>query len=202
MLRNTRGGGVVADAAKAVPRKDITVYDSLHPNGRPVKEAKPKAAKEADSEPESAKPRKGRFAPNSTYKRNGYTYTTDEHGRIKSVEGQLKLDAAERNKYAQRTVGLGDGRLPDDQGGHLIGSQFGGYGGKENLTPMAKEINDYHSGEWGSMEKSWAKALDEGKTVEVKIEPIYTDETARASSFRVTQTIDGIPREKVIINPQ
>ena len=45
VLRNTRGGGVVADAAKAVPRKDITVYDSLHPNGRPVKEAKPKPAR-------------------------------------------------------------------------------------------------------------------------------------------------------------
>ncbi len=47
VLRNTRGGGVVADAAKAVPRKDIAVYDSLNPYGRPVKEAKPKAAKDA-----------------------------------------------------------------------------------------------------------------------------------------------------------
>ena len=43
VLRNTRGGGVVADASKAVPRKDIAVYDSLNPYGRPVKEAKPKA---------------------------------------------------------------------------------------------------------------------------------------------------------------
>ena len=32
VLRNTRNGGAVEDAAKAVKRKDITVYDSLNPD--------------------------------------------------------------------------------------------------------------------------------------------------------------------------
>ena len=49
VLRNTRGGGAAEDAAKAVPRKDIAVYDSLNPYGRPVKEAKQK--RENDAKP-------------------------------------------------------------------------------------------------------------------------------------------------------
>ena len=103
--------------------------------------------------------KKGRLAPNSTYEINGYRYTTDAQGRIKTVEGELRLDGAPRSEHAQRTVGVGDGRLPDDQGGHLIGAQFGGHGSYENLTPMHRDINNYHAGEWGRMEKGWADRL-------------------------------------------
>ncbi len=145
--------------------------------------------------------KRGRLSPNSSYELNGYRYTTDDKGRIATVEGDLRLEAADRDLYAQRTVGADDGRLLDDQGGHLIGSQFGGYGGRENLTPMGKEVNAYHTGEWGQMEKSWAERLKAGDSVRVHIEPVYNGATLRASSFNVTETINGKPKLKVILNP-
>lgn len=97
---------------------------------------------------------------------------------------------------------MGDGRLPDDQGGHLIGSQFGGYGGPENLTPMHKDINAYHTGEWGRMEKGWAERLKAGDTVNVKIELNYADDTMRAGSFKVTETVNGSSSKRIIDNPR
>ncbi|SDH17232.1 protein of unknown function [Pseudomonas flavescens] len=145
--------------------------------------------------------KKRRLKPNDSYELNGYKYTTDAEGRISSVEGKLALKKAERNPYAQRTVGKNDGRIADDQGGHLIGSQFGGHGGKGNLTPMHKDINNYHAGEWGQMEKRWASELAAGKDVHVKISPVYTDTTMRASKFKIVETIGDVTRTRTIRNP-
>ncbi|WP_437882964.1 DNA/RNA non-specific endonuclease [Pseudomonas sp. LRF_L74] len=145
--------------------------------------------------------KKRRLKANHSYEYNGYKYTTDAEGRISSVEGKLSLKKAERNEYAQRTVGKDDGRLADDQGGHLIGSQFNGFGGKENLTPMHKSINNYHSGEWGQMEKNWASELAAGNDVQVKIKLVYGDSSARATEFRITETIGGVSSKRTIVNP-
>ena len=141
-----------------------------------------------------------RLKPKSDYTANGYNYATDSNGRISSVEGELKLEKGGRNPYAQRTVGKNDGRLPDDQGGHLIGDQFGGAGGKENLVPMDKGVNNYHQGEWGQMEKNWAEQLKNGKKVNVKIEPQYSGSDIRPSSFKITETIDGVTEKFTIFN--
>lgn len=145
--------------------------------------------------------RKSRLPRSATYELNGYKYATDAEGRIVKVEGELRLESAPRNQSAQSSVGKGDGRLPDDHGGHLIGSQFGGYGGTENLTPMAGSVNG-SGGKWYSMEQNWAAQLREGKSVKVEIEAIYTDSTTRASSYRVTEIIDGVPNERTILNPK
>ena len=141
-----------------------------------------------------------RLKPNQDYDVNGYNYKTDNNGRIKEVEGELKLEKGGRSPYAQRTVGKSDGRLTDDQGGHLIGDQFGGAGGKENLVPMDAQVNNYHKGEWGQMEKNWAEQLKNGKSVKVKIQPIYSDNTIRPSAFKITETIDGITEKLTIFN--
>ncbi len=164
-------------------------------------EATSEAGKASDSARQGVQVKKRRLKANDSYELNGYKYTTDAEGRINSVEGKLSLKKADRNPYAQRTVGKEDGRLADDQGGHLIGSQFGGHGGKGNLTPMHKDINNYHAGEWGQMEKRWASELAAGKDVHVKIRPIYTDGSARASEFRITETIGGNTAKHTIINP-
>lgn len=143
-----------------------------------------------------------RLKPNTSYMRNGYEYTTDEFGRIIEAKGKLRLDKAARDDYAQRVVGKGDGRVAGDAGGHLIGSQFGGIGNNANMVPMKHEgVNAYPNGTWGSMEDRWKKALDEGKEVEVKIEPVYTDASGRPSSFEVTETIDGVEKTKTVANP-
>jgi hypothetical protein len=142
-----------------------------------------------------------RNPPNAEFKLNEYTYRTDAEGRVVEVEGDLRLESASRNGTAQRTVGKDDGRLADDQGGHLIGAQFGGSGGKANLVPMDKGINDYHKGEWGQMEKNWAANLKAGKSVTVNIQPVYTDSTIRPAYFNIRETINGVTRSFRITNP-
>lgn len=118
------------------------------------------------------------------------------------MEGQLKLEKGIRVNSAQSNVGAGDGRLNGDHGGHLIGAQFGGFGGYENLTPMSGKINAYPHGEWSRMEKNWSDQIGSGKTVQVKIELVYDDDTMRAGSYHVTETIDGIDNYRIIDNPK
>lgn len=93
--------------------------------------------------------------------------------------------------------------MVDDAGGHLIGDQFGGIGNNANLVAMKHQgVNAYHTGTWGKMEKSWAKALKDGKKVKVDIEPIYDigNTTARPNSFKVTEWIDGVANKRRINN--
>jgi hypothetical protein len=72
------------------------------------------------------KDRKKVLKPNIQYTTpEGYTYKTDELGRITSAEGTLQLGDGKRNADAQRKVGRED-RKKDDDGGHLIASIFKG----------------------------------------------------------------------------
>nr|WP_262904675.1 DNA/RNA non-specific endonuclease [Hymenobacter lucidus] len=153
---------------------------------------------------------KKRLKPNTTYVRNGYEYATDAYGRIKRAKGTLRIEpkatrARTQNpssaEYMQGLAGKGDGRQAGDAGGHLIGDQFGGAGTNANLVAMKHEgVNAYHTGKWGQMEKAWAKALKEGKTVEVDIETIYKDASARPHSFEVTEWINGVEKTHTINN--
>jgi hypothetical protein len=65
---------------------------------------------------------------------------------------------------------------------------------------MDKGVNNYHKGEWGQMEKNWAEQLNNGKNVDVKIEPQYGDNSMRPSHFKITQTIDGVTKKITIFN--
>jgi hypothetical protein len=126
--------------------------------------------------------------PNVEYSTNeGYKFTTDSNGRISSAEANLKLGKADRNQYAQRTVG-GEDRLPNDDGGHLIASIFKGSGEIDNLVPMNSTLN---RSEYRTLENTWKNALMEGKTVNVKINPIYEGTSVRPSEFKIDYTIDG-----------
>ncbi|WP_156926667.1 DNA/RNA non-specific endonuclease [Cohnella panacarvi] len=136
--------------------------------------------------------RKKALKPNVEYKSpDGYTYRTDSHGRIVECEGDLVLGSAERNEYAQRTVG-GKDRLPDDDGGHLIGAQFRGLKDIDNLVPQNSQINR-SGGKWFEMETEWANALKEipPKKVTVKIDPVYSGDSMRPDLFKVTYQIDN-----------
>ncbi|NIA00850.1 DNA/RNA non-specific endonuclease [Massilia sp. CCM 8734] len=142
--------------------------------------------------------KKGRLTPNVEYELNGYKYKTDAEGRIKSAEGELRLESGFRRESQQVAVGVDDGRLPNDAGGHLVGRQFDGYGGKENLVPMGS-INK-GNGQWGQMETNWANRLKAGDTVQVKIDVIYNSATARPAAFDVTEIINGIKSQRTILN--
>lgn len=139
------------------------------------------------------KNRKKALKPNVEYTSpDGYTYRTDSQGRIIECEGSLVLGTGDRSEYAQRTVGKGQGRKPDDDGGHLIGAQFKGPKDIDNLVPQNSQINR-SGGKWYEMETEWANALNEvpPKKVTVKIEPIYSGSTMRPDSFEVVYQIEG-----------
>ena len=129
---------------------------------------------------------------------NGYKYTTDNKGCISKVEGTLKSAPGTRNPYAQRTVG-GTDRLPTDDGGHLIGTQFNGSGEIDNLVPQSSNINRA-GGEWYKMEQTWKEAIKERKTVEVDIRPIYSNSSSRPDSFAIQYKINGKVDTKLITN--
>nr|WP_261785738.1 DNA/RNA non-specific endonuclease [Macrococcus canis] len=131
----------------------------------------------------------------------GYLYRTDEFGRIKHVETtELVLKKAKRKTYMQRVVGR-EFRKKDDDGGHLIASQFGGSGDLDNLVPMNSEINRA-GGKWFNMEKTWADALKETppKKVQIKIEPIVSGDSLRPDEFNVYYTIGDEKHFKNIVN--
>ncbi|WP_354314726.1 DNA/RNA non-specific endonuclease [Sporosarcina psychrophila] len=123
---------------------------------------------------------------------NNYKYTTDELGSIVNVNApELVLKKADRNKYAQANVG-GKDRLPDDDGGHLIGAQFNGPPDIDNLVPQNSQINR-RGGVWYEMETEWANALKEipPKKVSISIDPIYSNNSMRPDSFMVEYEIEG-----------
>ncbi|MBC2321862.1 DNA/RNA non-specific endonuclease [Listeria booriae] len=143
------------------------------------------------------------LAPNTRYvTEDGYKYTTDELGRVVDVDAEnLVLKTAERNEGMQRAAGR-EYRLADDDGGHLIGSQFNGPGDIDNLVAQNKQINR-SGGTWYSMEKEWAGALKEvpPRKVSVKIEPQYGGSSLRPDRFKVTYQIEGeLPVTRRIAN--
>ncbi len=142
------------------------------------------------------KDRKKVLKPNITYTTpEGYTYKTDELGRIVSCEGTLELGAGKRKAHAQRTAGRDD-RKEDDDGGHLIASIFKGSGGFDNLVPMNGNLN---KGEWKKLENSWSSALNAKppKDVKVKIIPIYEGNSQRPVGFEINQKVGNRRWEKI-----
>ncbi|MFB7034973.1 T7SS effector LXG polymorphic toxin [Bacillus altitudinis] len=160
-----------------------------------VKGNKLKEVKEIDFGRHIIKSQNGKkqLIPNTKYVTNdNYKYTTDELGRIKNVNApELVLKKADRNKYAQANVG-GRDRLPDDDGGHLIGAQFNGPPDIDNLVPQNSQINR-RGGVWYEMETEWANALKEvpPKKVSVNIDPNYSNKSMRPDSFMVEYEIEG-----------
>jgi len=112
----------------------------------------------------------GVLKPNDTYESHGYTYQTDNMGRIVSASGELHLvEDFDRNPEAQLLAG-GDDRAETDDGGHLIATRFGGSPDLDNLVAENSFIN---RSQYKILENSWARDLDAGNRVLVNIEPHY-----------------------------
>lgn len=137
--------------------------------------------------------------PNNEYDINGYHYETDEEGRIVSAEGRLQVKDHEGRpaiKDSIEDIGKGDQKETDDRG-HLIGDQFNGSNGMENMIPQDSDINrkDYKA-----LETELAKEVAAGKEVYVKVEPIYEGDSHRPVAVMVTYTIDGEESVRVFPN--
>lgn len=137
--------------------------------------------------------------PNHTYEINGYQYETDDEGRIISAGGNLKLKDREGRlpiRDSLEDIGKGDEKEDDDRG-HLIGDQFNGSNGLENMIPQDAEIN---RNDYKNFENELAKAVKEGKEVYVKVEPVYEGDSHRPTALVVTYSIDGEENVRIFPN--
>ncbi|AJA44482.1 DNA/RNA non-specific endonuclease [Frischella perrara] len=125
--------------------------------------------------------------PNTRYIVDGNKiYDTDHLGRVVRVEATLKLDTLDRNTYQQLKAGKQG--IDGDEGGHLIASMLNGSGEKINLLPMNSNLN---RSLWKKLENGWYKSLQEGKTVKVKIVPLYEGTDIRPHKFEVSYSFDN-----------
>jgi hypothetical protein len=126
-----------------------------------------------------------------------YIFVTDEHARLKHVEGWLgrlpsKENAERRNEYAQRQAGVPD-RLPGDNGGHAVPTQFRGPGEKINLTAQAGDQNLAVRGDksnWRKMEQAWHAMRKSGIQVHASIDiayPARPDDGSDRAALRPSQ---------------
>lgn len=138
---------------------------------------------------------------NTTYEMNGYKYKTDDQGRIISAEGTLHLKDREGRlpiKDSIENIGRGDQQEGDDRG-HLIGDQFDGSNGLENMIPQDANIN---RNDFKNFENELAKEVKDGKEVKVKIEPVYDGDSRRPSAIVVSYSIDGEESVRIFPNGQ
>ena len=115
--------------------------------------------------------------PNVQYNIDGTLYSTDEQSRIYKVirKENLILSNSKRNNYAQRKVVELYGIKDKDQGGHIIGRQFGGSPNIDNLIPINKKLN---IGEMRKTEMKWRENIIKGYEINdiiIDIKNIYTN---------------------------
>ncbi|WP_157152752.1 DNA/RNA non-specific endonuclease [Brachyspira murdochii] len=128
--------------------------------------------------------------PNIKYNIDGTEYNTDTLSRIYKVtrKNSLILSNAKRNNYAQRKIVELYGIKDCDQGGHIIGRQFGGSPNIDNLIPISKSLN---IGEMLKTEMEWRDNLNEGneiKDIIINIEYVYKN--MRPNIIRINYTVD------------
>lgn len=146
--------------------------------------------------------RKGNdLVPNNEYELNGYKYITDALARVILATGKLHLkdrDGRLQIKDSIEDIGKGDEKEGDDRG-HLIGDQFDGSNGLENMIPQDANIN---RNDFKNFENELAREVKSGSTVFVKIEPQYSGDSRRPTEIVVTYTIDGEESVRVFPNDQ
>ena len=123
--------------------------------------------------------------PEDVVEDNGYSYSLDESGRVSEIEGDLTLQTGERDIQAQRNAG-GEFRRDTDDGGHFIGNRFNGPGGDINLFAQDRNFN---RGGYKSLENEWARELENGNDVHVKIDPVYQESVGRPHAIMAEYTV-------------
>ena len=107
-----------------------------------------------------------------------YYYRETQDG--KSAWGSLELtDEGVRNAEAQRLAG-GEFRESTDDGGHLIGTRFGGSPELENIDAQNRNLN---RGGYKTEENSWAASLEDGNQVFVNVDTYKSNGSDRPSAY-------------------
>lgn len=137
--------------------------------------------------------------PDNQYELNGYRYQTDDKGRIVSAKGVLHMkdrDGRLPIRDSIEDIGKGDQQENDDRG-HLIGDQFDGSNGLENMIPQDAGIN---RNDFKNFENELAAKVKVGDEVKVKIEPIYDRNSRRPIDIVVTYSINGVEDVRIFPN--
>lgn len=137
----------------------------------------------------------------NTYEINGYKYETDENGRIISAEGKLQIkdhDNYHKIKDTKSDIGKGDEMATDDRG-HIIGDQFNGSNGLENIVAQDSMLNRA-GGDYNKLETQLAKEVSAGKEVHMRVDLDYPGNSYRPDSFLVSYSINGEESVKVFSN--
>ena len=138
--------------------------------------------------------------PNICYQLNGYTYYTDDIGRIsKVVFDELKLHKGHNRSLiaeSKSVIGRGFEQLSDDRG-HLIADMFGGDNTIANIVLMDSHVN---RSTVKAIELSWQSCINRGEHVQGVIELAYSGESFRPDSFKYIYDIGEGLRETLISN--
>lgn len=140
------------------------------------------------------------LVPNNEYTINDYHYKTDDQGRIVEASGKLHMKNREGKleiRDSKQDIGKGDEKETDDRG-HLIGDQFDGSNGLENMVPQDSKINQ---NDFRNFENQLADKVKTGSDVRVNIEPIYEGDSHRPDAIAVAYSIDGKQGTRVFPNP-
>ena len=127
---------------------------------------------------------------NIQYNIDGTLYSTDKQSRIYKVirKDNLILSNAKRNNYAQRKVVELYGIKDKDQGGHIIGRQFGGFPNIDNLIPINKKLN---IGEMKNTEMEWRENIINGYEInDIIIDISYTYTNTRPYIITIDYNIE------------
>lgn len=134
------------------------------------------------------------------------TYETDSQGRVckmsvKEVKIVPDQDRLRDSNRTGETKNIKDGCATDD-GGHLLGDEFGGASDQINLVPMDGHVNEH--GDWRLMEKNIESALKgppEKAVTDLTVVVRYEGSSSRPTSFRVSYRVEGDPKPKVVSIP-
>lgn len=130
--------------------------------------------------------------PNNNYEINGYKFETDDLGRKISAEGKLQIKDHDNYRTIRDTkseIGKGDEKETDDRG-HIIGDQFNGSNGMENIVAQDSALNR-SGGAYHDLEKQLAKEVNAGKDVYMRVDLEYPGNSYRPGCFLVSYSING-----------
>jgi len=140
---------------------------------------------------------------NASYTYNGYTWRTDELGRVSSAEGRVQIAPLEgragTDGVSTASIGKGADAQTGDVGFHLIGDQFGGPTNELNVVPGngfpangVKNLNQGAYKSWETSVKNLAQDPANG-AVEMRVEPVYYEgnTTTRPDAFNASYRTNG-----------
>nr|MDE6834010.1 DNA/RNA non-specific endonuclease [Ruminococcus sp.] len=138
--------------------------------------------------------------PNTEYTVKGYTYKTDSESRIISASGVLRI--SNKNKSAINgslsDIGKGDEQEGDERG-HIIARQFDAINAIGNIIPQNWKVN---RNKYRDFENQIAEQVKKDRKVEVDIQILYPEDSARPAQIVYTYCVEGVKMTKRFPNEE